>query len=348
MSCSVLGLMSGTSLDGVDLAVCSFAESDKIEFEIKAVETIPYNQYWQKCLSDAHNLNASELTAFDIEYGKYLGELCKYFIGKSKLKVNFIASHGHTIFHKPEKGISLQIGSGAAIAAMSGLICINDFRKTDIVLGGQGAPLVPIGDKLLLPEYSHCLNIGGIANISYDKGNSRIAFDICPANMVLNYIAEKLGYKYDEGGRISSSGRVDDTLLNSLNNLSYYHIPPPKSLGREWVYQNVIPLIEETPITPEDVLSTFVEHIAYQISKHITDNSNILITGGGAHNKHLIERVGNRVNTIINLPDNMIIDFKEAMVFAFLGYLRFHGRQNVLASVTGALRDSCSGAIYTP
>ena len=347
----VIGLMSGSSLDGLDIAYVNFShDNKKWFFQIVEAGNVPYTDEWKNKLSEAFNKNESELEELDIEYGKYLGSITKKFIKKYELEPKLIASHGHTIFHMPEKGYTLQIGNGQEIANETGIMTINDFRTEDVKKGGQGAPLVPIGDKHLFADYPICLNIGGIANLSYDNEGKRIAYDICMANQLLNYLASKLGYDYDNNGNFARQGTVNQELLNILNNNPYYDKEAPKSLGREFFEQYQHKIIDESSLSAKDLLATATEHIAYQIvraTEHL-ESSKMLITGGGAKNNYLIERIRKMSKHEIIIPDTMIIDYKEALIFAFLGALKTEGRINVLSSVTGATSDSSSGNICLP
>jgi anhydro-N-acetylmuramic acid kinase len=341
--------MSGTSLDGLDLAYCEFERiNDRWIYNIHHAETIAYSPGWKAHLSNLESCSAFEFVAADIEYGHLLGRLSREFINKHHLNPDFISSHGHTVFHQPGKRITCQIGRGSAIAAETGLPVVSDFRSTDVALGGQGAPLVPIGDKLLFNDADFCLNIGGFANISYEREGERIAFDVCPANIVLNHLANKLNLDYDPGGQEASCGRIDEDLLFSLNTLPFYSEPPPKSLGKEWVVQHIFPLLHENDLSTSDLLATFCEHIAIQIAKASSAgwDKRLLITGGGALNNFLTGRIRSHVQPGIIIPDASTINYKEALIFAFLGVLRWRNEVNCLRSVTGALRDSVGGAIY--
>ncbi len=346
---NVIGVMSGTSLDGVDLAFCTFMHDELWSFKFHFGQTIPYNTNWKERLSTAQFLSPEKIDELDIEYGNYLGRLIKEFIDENKIDVDFVSSHGHTIFHQPKKGITVQIGSGEAIKSITGKTVVCDFRKGDVALGGQGAPLVPIGDKLLFSQMNYCLNLGGIANISFDKNNERLAFDICACNMVLNDLVSERGLSYDEDGKIAKAGKLNRELLEALNQISFYKQPFPKSLGREDIERDVFPLIKNFEISLEDKLNTFCKHIAIQISnvleKDISD-SKMLITGGGTLNKFLLECIEDKCNLKIIIPQKEIIDFKEAIIFAFLGVLRMRNEVNCLKSVTGASVDSSGGNIF--
>jgi len=281
------------------------------------------------------------------EYGKYIGQQVLNFIEANKFKPDFIASHGHTIFHKPDEQLTLQIGDGNTIAAITGYPVVFDFRSLDVSLGGQGAPLVPIGDKLLFGEYDFCLNLGGFANISFEKNNQRMAFDICPVNFVLNHLAEKEHKSFDTDGELAKSGKVNPELLNELNLLAYYKLSSPKSLGREWVEEKVFPLLEKYNLSNIDLISTFTEHVAIQIARVIKNEkgNSLIITGGGAYNKYLIDRIKHHSNIRVLIPEALLVEYKEALVFAFLGLLRLRGEVNCLSSVTGASRDSSTGVL---
>lgn len=342
--------MSGTSLDGIDLCYADFSfENQTWNFDIIAAETITYSSNWIKKLSQAPFLNGLELSLLNVEYGSFLAKTANTFCDKNKLTPYLIGSHGHTIFHQPEKNFTLQIGSGAEIATKTGIKTCCDFRTSDISFKGQGAPLVPIGDQLLFPNFDACLNIGGFCNISI-KQNSLTAFDISPANLVLNFLAEKVGLNYDKNGDLARSGKLDQELLNQFNKLDYYYKSPPKSLGREWVEKNINPILEKCTISIEDQLHTFCIHIAEQVAKSTSFNevqTDILITGGGAKNKFLMECFQQN-GVQVNIPNEQVIDFKEALIFAFLGLLRDLEITNTLSSVTGAKKDSIGGCIYLP
>jgi len=349
----VIGLMSGTSLDGLDIAYVEFINhNNQWSFKLLQSKAIHYTNEWKNKLNNAMQLDALGIHLLDIEMAEYFSECIQNFRKEfSVTKLDFISSHGHTIFHQPQKKLSLQIGAGQIIAANCGVEVICDFRKQDLALGGQGAPLVPIGDKYLFTEYDFCLNIGGIANVSFEKNNQRIAYDICAANMVLNHYAELRNLNYDEDGKLAASGNLNSSLLTQLNELDFYKSAAPKSLGKEWVYANVIPLLDSFNISVEDKLNTYCEHIAIQIGKDINsevlnEKAKMLITGGGTYHQYLIKRLSHFCKAEIVIPKNEIIEFKEAIIFAFLGVLFIRRENNCLASVTGAERNHCSGVKY--
>ncbi|ARV15134.1 anhydro-N-acetylmuramic acid kinase [Polaribacter sp. SA4-12] len=345
----VVGLMSGTSLDGIDLVYVKFLNDNYQDFDILHSETVSYSKKWKSTLQNSIGFSSDDLTALNIEYGAFLGGVINDFIDKFQIEdIDFIASHGHTVLHQPHKGITLQIGDGQIIANATKQKVICDFRTQDVALGGQGAPLVPIGDELLFSNYDYCLNLGGFSNISFNKNGVRIAFDICPVNIVLNHYVNKLGLEYDDSGGIASKGKLNHQLLTALNSIDFYSQNPPKSLGLEWVKENIFPLIDRLETDISSILRTFVEHVAIQISKIIKDNNSVLITGGGAFNSFLMNRIEDVSKSKIMLPKTELIDFKEALLFAFLGVLRFNNQINCLSSVTGAKMDHSSGDIFLP
>ena len=347
----VAGLMSGTSLDGVDIACCHLREENgHWEYTIVHAETIPYSAAWKARLQQLPQASAMELAHADSDYGHYLGKLVHIFLTQYNLEADLVASHGHTIFHQPEFGFTCQIGDGAAIAAECRIPVIAGFRTLDVAFGGQGAPLVPLGDKLLFSEYGSCLNIGGFANISYENDGHRLAYDICPANIILNYLSEKLGHPYDKDGLLAASGKVDERLLLQLNQVAYYRMQPPKSLGREWVESELLPLLNDNGISVYDALRTATEHTAFQLAMAIDAKpaQNVLITGGGAFNAFLMNRLGAFTKCTRVIPEPLLVNFKEALVFALLGVLRFRSEPNCLSDVTGASENVSGGAIFLP
>ncbi|MGL5888385.1 MAG: anhydro-N-acetylmuramic acid kinase [Bacteroidia bacterium] len=344
----ILGAMSGTSADGIDFALTEFTGSgEKISHTVLAAETIAYSPQWLEQLREAETCTAVRLAELHAAYGKFTGEAARNFLQKNKLTAGALSMHGHTLFHQPQLGFTFQLGSGAAAAAASGLKTICDFRSTDVALGGQGAPLVPIGDKLLYPEAGACLNLGGFANISFETPAGRVAYDICAVNYVLNRLAQRCGKDYDAGGEIAAAGTVIEEVLKQLQTIAWYKLPPPKSLGREWAEREIFPLLNEKH-SPENLLSTFTEHVAMQLSAVCSNKGKVLITGGGAHNTWLLKRCREHGFTNQLVPDSQTINFKEAIIFALLGWLRINERPNALSSVTGAVKDSCSGAVYLP
>jgi len=345
-----IGCMSGSSLDGLDLVAGRFTFSDSWNFEILKAITIPYSHKWVQKLSTAVHLNIVELALLNNDFGRFIGKQAASFCEDLPEKPDFVASHGHTVFHLPNDRLTLQIGNGAFIAAYSGLPVVCDFRSMDLALKGQGAPLVPIGDELLFAEYEICLNLGSIANLSYRENGKRKAFDICPANMALNYFIREQGYQYDLDGALGRTGKLQEELLGLLNSLNFYQAKGSKSLSRDFFEREMLPLINSFQLSPEDILRTLYEHISDQLAAAVDEfpKGQILITGGGAHNVFLIELFSEKTKHKTIVPSAQIIDFKEALIIAFLGVLRMRNEVNCLKSVSGAAHDHSGGAIYLP
>jgi len=362
---TAIGLMSGTSLDGVDIAYCEFEKKKSFwDFRIIKAQKISYSEKWTDKLTNAPRINSQELIKNHVEYGHYLGKITNDFLKKYRLNSpDIIASHGHTIYHQPGNGFTFQIGDGSAIAAKTRCTVVCDFRSMNVASGGQGAPIVPIGDELLFGQYDACLNLGGFANISFKYQDKRLAFDICPVNFVINYLVKKRSkevsgllsddidkkYYYDPDGKIASLGSLSVDFISDLNDLAFYKKTPPKSLGAEWVDKHVFPLIEKYNNMPlQDILRSFYEHITCQVKKITSKYSvkRILVTGGGGHNKFLIKLLKNRLESEVFIPADDIIDYKEAIVFAFLGVLRINNMPNILKSASGGKQDNISGAVY--
>ena len=337
----VLGIMSGTSLDGIDLAICTFTKNQEWEYKIDKSDTLKYPIFWKSKLATTHTKSKAIVEENNIQFGQYIGQTINAFLNNEQ--VDFIASHGHTIFHQPENNYTLQIGCGKTISNTTKITTINNFRSLDVSLNGQGAPLVPIGDLLLFPEYKYCVNLGGFANISIKKNDKIIAFDICPANIVLNDLCKGLGIEYDTNGDISRKGKIVPAILQQLNQLDFYVKKAPKSLGREWVEKNILPILKDNK--SQDLLCTFCEHVAMQIGKFLKDES-ALITGGGVFNTFLMDRIRFHSNAAIIVPNKELIEFKESLIFAFLGVLKLRDEVNCLQSVTGADMDNCGGIIH--
>jgi anhydro-N-acetylmuramic acid kinase len=355
-----IGIMSGSSLDGLDIAFVEFTENaGKWAYELIGADCLPYEESWKTKLKQAVSLNAEDYQLLHVDYGHYIGQAVNRFIEQHQLnyKISLVTSHGHTTFHSPARKMTAQLGDGAAIAAETGLPVVSDLRAMDVALGGQGAPIVPIGEKMLLGDYDYYLNLGGIANISA-SGDSYIAFDVCPANRVLNMLASDAEKEYDEDGRMASSGKVDLKLLEKLNELDYYKKPFPKSLANDFGTEVVYPMLRDAGCEIQDCLRTYIEHIAIQIKNAVTlinsrlptPDSRLLTTGGGAFNKFLIERIKahlspEKIEVIV--PDEKLVNYKEALIMAFIGVLRWRQEYNVLSSVSGSSRDSIGGALWT-
>ncbi len=347
---NVIGVMSGTSLDGVDLAHIRFEWHDgNWQFEIGACETVPYTSDWVIRLKEAVSWSRPQLHQLNIDYTDLLGSLIRDFIERNEVsKLDAVCSHGHTILHNPAEGYTLQIGNRPEIAARTGQTVVCDFRVQDVALGGQGAPLVPIGDRLLFADYTYCLNLGGFSNVSFEEEGRRIAFDISPVNTVLNHYARMMGWDYDDRGRFAATGQVMPALLAALDALDFYTKPYPKSLGFEFVKDTILPLLDQFPVDTNDLMATFIEHIARQVALALpVKEGRMLVTGGGAYNDFLIGRMQAHLPQLeIIIPDRKTLEFKEALIFALLGVLKLRGETNVLASVTGASHDHCSGVVY--
>ncbi|MCW3807565.1 anhydro-N-acetylmuramic acid kinase [Plebeiibacterium marinum] len=345
----VVGIMSGTSLDGLDMALCNFKwENGTWSFKIVKAETKEYPKIWKEKLEHAQENNALAFVELHRMYGRYMGQCVKSFM-EGMGDVDFVASHGHTVFHKPELDTTFQIGCGAYLAAASGYDTVSDFRTLDIAFGGQGAPLVPIGDKMLFPGYDACVNLGGFANISFEKKGELLAYDICPVNFVLNKMMwDNYKLPYDFGGEKGRSGNVDYDVLKRMDALPYYCQDGPKSLAREWVENEFLLLLEDGGSSVEDMMATCYHHFANQIAQVLDKNKlkRVLFTGGGAYNDYLIELVKEKSETDICIPSKEVVDYKEALIFAFLGVLRYEHKNNCLKSVTGSIKDNIGGCIY--
>lgn len=342
--------MSGTSLDGVDLAHIQFEiKQNQWSFKILENETVSYSPDWVNQLKIAVDFSKEELEVLNQNYTQLLSKIIVDFIDKYQLKnLDAVCSHGHTILHQPQNGFTLQIGNLPEIASLTQQKIVCDFRVQDVQLGGQGAPLVPIGDRILFSEYDYCMNLGGFSNVSFEENNQRIAYDISPVNTVLNFYANRLGLNYDDKGQIAKSGKTNTELLNQLNAFEFYQKKHPKSLGFEFVKESVLPLIENFNISIEDKLHTFTEHIGQQTALAFpTKKGSLLITGGGAYNDFLISRIQYHLPEMkIKIPEKKILEFKEALIFALLGILKLRNEINTLSSVTGAQKDHSAGCIY--
>lgn len=348
----VTGLMSGSSMDGVDLACCELQwDGRKWDYTILAAETYAYNRELLVKLEEACNWKREKIDELDRELGLYYAELLNSFHRKEKLNPDLIASHGHTILHDPNKGITLQAGEGGIMASLTGITVVNDFRREDVAQGGQGAPLVPLGDRLLFSAYDGCLNLGGFANISCENSEGeRIAYDLCPANMALNWVASLEGLAYDHSGQMARKGAVNPELLFRLNQLEFYAISAPKSLGREWFLDQFLPVVRRSKLSTVDLMASLAEHIAQQISRGINQAGigSLLVTGGGTLNQALIENIKNHTSASLAIPDELLIHYKEALIFALLGVLKTRGEVNCLASVTGGRSNLSAGSIHKP
>ena len=353
----VIGVMSGSSMDGLDMAYCVLSEvGGAWSYEVEAADSVSFTDDWKQELKNVTKLTAKELLQAHADFGHYIGQELNKFIEKNKLehKVHFVASHGHTVFHEPtpqqgKHGMSFQMGDGASIAAELELPVISDLRNMDVAFGGQGAPIVPIAEKMLWAGHEYFLNLGGIANISSHAEDQILAFDVCPANRVLNALMNTIGKEYDDKGTLASTGKWNPDLLQKLNNLEYYSLTAPKSLANEFGLEKVLPIIEESEISLEDKLATVVEHIAFQIGNSVEKGGNILVTGGGAHNDYLLQRIEFYLSPkeiTIERPNHETIEYKEAVCMALMGAQRWREEENVLSQVTGATKNSIGGALW--
>jgi anhydro-N-acetylmuramic acid kinase len=339
-----IGAMTGTSLDGLDLALCRFSENS---YEILVFQCVELPVKLRESLTDAHTKIPSEFFKIENNYSRFIAGSVSDFHEKTGKRAKFIGIHGQTIFHEPESQLTIQMLNGGLVAAKVGLPTVCDFRRADIALEGQGAPLVPIGDRDLFSEFDACLNLGGFANLSSEVDGNRVALDICPVNIVLNLLSKKEGKEYDDGGQMAATGKLDNDLLSRLNSLAYYEQKAPKSLGREWMEDQILPLLNG--IENRLALRTYTEHAAQQIAQKLPQSGKVLVTGGGAYNRFLISQIERVLpSTDLIIPEKKLIEGKEALIFAYLAKLRLEGEINILASATGASRDSSSGAVYEP
>ena len=342
--------MSGTSIDGVDLVYTNFFYEESWKFKIINSKTYKYNNEWEVTLNKIVKNNIESVKQIDQNYTRLLSGYILQFINEYNInKIDFVSSHGHTAFHDPSNSLTFQLGNLPELSDYLGLKVICDFRTQDVQFGGQGAPLVPVGEKYLFSDYKTLINLGGFANITKMSTNNIIAYDICPVNIVFNHLSSLIELKYDDKGKIAASGKLNLDLFNHLQSLEYYKLKSPKSLGVEWVNDIVFPILSEySGLSVIDLLHTSSNHFAEQISDNIETNSKVLITGGGAYNHYLIQRIKNLINTKIDIPNSTIIEYKEALIFGFLGVLRDLNINNCYSSVTGAKKDHCSGKIFIP
>lgn len=353
-SYKVIGMMSGSSMDGVDLALCHITNNNgTYSYTIEQTQTVDYNETWRVRLSQLRKADAMAYAKTDVFYGHYVGQLINQFVEENQLEVDLVASHGHTVFHYPEQMITRQVGDGASLSAICNLPVVSDFRSMDVAKGGQGAPLVAIGDELLFNEYDFCLNLGGFANISGKIGEHRVSFDISPANIILNRTARDLNLDYDHNGEIAAKGAINYALLDNLNKIDYYKKPFPKSLNRDWINSELWQIVKDgEKLSPEDKMKTFVDHIAVQISQSIdylcqknTSNKKVLVTGGGAFNTTLMDHIRTHSDATFIVPDEKLVKYKESLIFALMGVLRIENKANIYKTFTGAKSNSIGGSL---
>ena len=346
----IIGLMSGTSLDGLDIVYVNFIQDKNWKYEIINSKTYKYEKKWISFLKNISEEKINSIIKIDKDYTKLLSEYILKFINEFSItEIDLLCSHGHTALHQPSNSLTYQIGNLPILAKYINQKVVCDFRVQDIKLGGQGAPLVPVGEEYLFSEYNTLINLGGFANITKRINNNLIAYDICPINIVFNYLSREMELQYDDKGHIASTGKLNEDLYNCLQTLNYYKLDPPKSLGIEWVNEKIHPILKNFQDVPvKDLMNTFSNHFAFQIAKNIGDQDKVLITGGGAYNDYLIDRIKKLTNSKITIPDSNIIEYKEALIFSFLGLLRVLEINNCYSSVTGAKKDHCSGKIFNP
>jgi anhydro-N-acetylmuramic acid kinase len=345
----VIGVMSGSSLDGLDVAYCRFVKHDEQwQHAIEDARTVHFDAVMRKRLLGVMQGSALDLARLDRDLGRMIARACNEL--RDGRPLDLISSHGHTIFHQPGEGLTTQIGSGAQIAALTGRPTVFDLRSKDVAMGGQGAPLVPFGERALFTGTDTFLNLGGIANVSHHANGSVTGYDICTCNQALNLLANEVDRPYDKDGAIARTGQVVPDLLSALGALPFHHLAPPRSLGREWFDAEMAPLVQDAQLPLRDRLRTVTEHIAHTLAEALRHGNaqRVLVTGGGAHNGFLLERMRACCAAEIVVPEASIVDFKEALVFAFLGLMRWRGETNTLASVTGAPADSIGGALVLP
>ena len=346
----VVGIMSGTSLDGLDFVLVEFFKETKWCFKLISSSTYPYPQKIYEKLKDSSSLHLKEIISLDQFYTIYLSKQINRFLKKNNQhEIDFVSSHGHTVLHQPRLGITYQIGNLPSLAKLINKKVICDFRSKDVKMGGEGAPLVPVGEIKLFHQFDTFINLGGFANLTIKNEKKIIAYDICPVNIILNFIANKINKSKDKDGELASSGKLIPELEKKLNDIKFFKLKPPKSLGYEWVKDNILPILKSyEKHSINDVLNTYTIFIAKQISNELRGRKEVLITGGGVFNSFLVNQIKNQTSCMISIPDEKIVNFKEAIIFAFLGLLRDQNQVNCYASVTGAKNNHSSGSIFLP
>ena len=347
---NVIGVMSGTSLDGLDIVYVKFTQNESWSFKIINSKTYKYEDSTTEILNEISRKSIKEIKEIDVEYSKKLAKMINEFINEFSInKIDFVSSHGHTAIHDPSNLITYQMGNLSTLSKEINQKVICDFRVQDINLGGQGAPLVPVGEEYLFSDYNSFINLGGFANITKKIKNKIIAYDICPINIVFNSLCNKIELEYDNNGDVAASGKINKALYDELQSLKFYSLPYPKSLSAEWVNEFIEPILSRYhKVAVNDLLNTFSNHFADQIVKNIGNKDKLLITGGGAYNNYLISRIRAQSNSKIFIPSSQIIEYKEALIFAFLGVLKDLNVNNCYSSVTGASKDHSSGKVYNP
>jgi len=354
---NVIGITSGTSLAGLDLVFAALTEvRGKWTYEVKASERVEYTAEWEEKLGKAADLPARDYLLLHSEYGHFIGHAVNQFIADHQLdhQVHFIAAHGDTVFHIPAQKMTAQLGDGAAISAVTGLSVISDLRAMDIAFGGKGAPLLPIAEQLLFPDYQYRVNLGENATLAAQIDGQLIASDICACNYVLDTLAETLNFPFDKDGQLAAGGVTDQSLLNALNGLAFYNEASPRHMSSKFGTGTVLPMIQQHQLSTQGKLNTYTHHIAAQIEKIVKDllpqeenvPRSLLLTGGGAANTYLVKTIEAALQ-----PHNVTVTvqhdpFRNALMIALLGALRWRQEPNGLASVTGAEKDSVGGALW--
>ncbi|MEM9719780.1 MAG: anhydro-N-acetylmuramic acid kinase [Bacteroidota bacterium] len=351
-----VGVMSGTSLDGVDLVAAEFSWTEKeiYQYSILSSRSIPYSDQWVSRLANLIDQSGEIFAKTHVYYGHFLGATIRNFIKEENISPDFVGSHGHTIFHQPEKNFTAQIGDGETVVSYLTCPYVTNFRNKDVALGGQGAPLVPLGEKYLFPGRHLFLNLGGFCNLAVEG----LAYDVSSCNGVLNYLVQQIypELPFDDKGNLAASGNFSEALFTELEALPFYQAAAPKSLGWEWVIEEVLPIVNRSELPIQDKLHTFCHHVANQIFQSLRalnrQNESILISGGGTHNEFLISLIAERLSTLdihIEKPvDDSFIDFKEALIFSFLALRTLTGKPTILPSATGASEAGITGSIHLP
>ncbi len=353
MDIRVIGMMSGSSLDGLDIADCTFSSlGNSFSYFINTAQTLEYPEDLKKSLTIASSLSSIQLTELNKQYSSWISEQLNNII-EDKDSIQLIGLHGHTVFHEPKKGFSLQLGDGAIISSKTNIATVTDFRNADIAAGGQGAPLSPKGDLDLFSEYDGFLNLGGISNFSFKmKDDSILGYDICPFNLALNELAERVGLNYDKDGKLASKGVLIESLFEELNSIPFYADKKPKSIDRIWYEKEFQPILKKyyNSSRLEDIIHSVCQHqkkqIADVLNYYLSEGKQILFSGGGTNNSFFIESLKSQVKAEIIIPETEIVDYKEAIIFAYLALLRALNKTNCIAKVTGAEKDSIGGELF--
>jgi anhydro-N-acetylmuramic acid kinase len=347
----ILGAMSGSSLDGLDLAICSF--TDQSIFTIHNSTTIELPLDLRTKLKNFSTLNAFQIADLDAYFALFSAHSIRDFTNNWIGGISLVVSHGHTLYHNPANAVSWQIGNGGIIAAVTGIDTLCDLRVQDVALGGQGAPLAALVDLNLFKDYTGLLNLGGIANITINQSNTVYSWDISPCNQVFNHLAQKEGKEFDKGGSIARSGKILMELIHKWQENTYFSQMPPKSMDNTWVKENYIKEIDKIDQPVKILMASFAEFVAIQLSKDLKsldlNPGKILVTGGGAFNAHFISRLKvhlSPLNWVVEVAEESLINYKEAMLMAYMGHRYINKKTNTISTATGAEKDLISGALY--